>query len=65
MTEQEKTAQARRERKRAYHTEWQRKNRDKCREYQHRHFEKKVERYLLDRLAEAERGVVRGEIHEQ
>lgn len=44
MTEEERKA-----RKRAYHTEWQQKNRDKCQAYHQRHFEKKVERHLLDR----------------
>lgn len=44
MTEEEKKA-----RKRAYHTEWQRRNPDKCREYHRRCFEKKAERYLREK----------------
>lgn len=59
MTEQEKEAQARKERKRTYQAEWQRKNPEKCREYQRRHFEKKVENYLIERMAEAGQGVQR------
>lgn len=50
------TNEERKARKRAYHTEWQRRNPDKCREYKQRCLQRKVERLVNEELSKSGRG---------
>ena len=50
------TTEERKAKHRAYHAEWQRKNRSKCREYERRCRERKIQRLVNEELSKTGRG---------